>query len=353
MRSDHGNLAPVDTSLSSSYALLSTWLKRLFALLAFGVVVYLFWPLLRELRNVAVLIKQAGWEWIGFAVLTQVISYSCLAALNYLLLQPFQGRITFWQLMALLPAMAFIEVALPSGGLSGVILRARLLKRNAFSIEASSFTLLMESLYLATAMITASVYGVWYLIQGRGLNLGRLALLASVTISLLVVGLLFFRGVHDKKKGRRWANWLAIRWNRIMKALHRPVFRMEDLEARLDNFYAGLYEMERIPRGYLLGTAIGRVSLDIISLGMCFIAFHYAISPGILLTGYGLMMILSGLAALPGGLGLADVSLAVVFSRLGAPGAVAVAAALTYRLIAFWLVRFVGFVSWQVMEMRI
>jgi len=128
---------------------------------------------------------------------------------------------------------------------------------------------------------------------------------------------------------------------------------MEDLEARLDNFYAGLYEMERIPRGYLLGAAIGRVSLDIISLGMCFIAFHYAISPGILLTGYGLMMILSGLAALPGGLGLADVSLAVVFSRLGAPGAVAVAAALTYRLIAFWLVRFVGFVSWQVMEMRI
>jgi uncharacterized protein (TIRG00374 family) len=65
-----------------------------------------------------------------------------------------------------------------------------------------------------------------------------------------------------------------------------------------------------------------------------------------------LVLVLSGLAALPGGLGLVDASLAVIFARLGAPGAVAVAAALSYRLIAFWLVRFIGFVSWQILEAR-
>jgi hypothetical protein len=46
---------------------------------------------------------------------------------------------------------------------------------------------------------------------------------------------------------------------------------------------------------------------------------------------------LSGLAALPGGPGLAEVSAAVVFSRLGVPSAVAIAGSLTYRLIAFRL----------------
>ncbi len=68
--------------------------------------------------------------------------------------------------------------------------------------------------------------------------------------------------------------------------------------------------------------------------------------------GYGLMLLLSGLAALPGGLGLTEASLAVIFARLGAPGAVAIAAALTYRLLAFWLLRLVGFASWQVLEVR-
>jgi uncharacterized protein (TIRG00374 family) len=92
--------------------------------------------------------------------------------------------------------------------------------------------------------------------------------------------------------------------------------------------------------------------LDVASLGACFLAFNYFISFGVLLTGYGLMLLLSGLASLPGGLGMADLSLSVIYARLGAPGAVAVAAALSYRLIAWWLLRFIGFVSWQVLEAR-
>jgi uncharacterized protein (TIRG00374 family) len=96
----------------------------------------------------------------------------------------------------------------------------------------------------------------------------------------------------------------------------------------------------------------GRVLLDVASLGVCFAIFHYDIPLGVLLTGYGLTLLLSGLASLPGGLGLADLSLAVIYARLGAPGAVAVAAALCYRLIAFWLLRLIGFVTWQVLEVH-
>ena len=87
-----------------------------------------------------------------------------------------------------------------------------------------------------------------------------------------------------------------------------------------------------------------------LTLGACFLAFSYPISPGILLTGYGMMQALSVLGIRPGGLGLADASLAVIYARLGAPGAVAVAAALTYRLIAYWGLRFIGFITWQILE---
>jgi uncharacterized protein (TIRG00374 family) len=86
------------------------------------------------------------------------------------------------------------------------------------------------------------------------------------------------------------------------------------------------------------------------ALGACFAAFGYWLPPGTLLTGYGLMLLLSGLAALPGGLGLADASLAVIFARLSAPGAVSLVAALSYRLISFWLLRLIGFLSWQILE---
>ena len=69
-----------------------------------------------------------------------------------------------------------------------------------------------------------------------------------------------------------------------------------------------------------------------------------------MLTGYGMILVLSGLASLPGGLGVADVSVPVVFAGLGVQAPIALAAGLTYRLVAFWLLRFLGFVSWQVLE---
>src|SRR6266536_1706908 len=162
---------------SRSYSRARVWLRRLLSIFAFGVVLYLFWPLIGELRNVVDLFKEAQWAGLGFAICIEFTSYICVTMLNYLLLSPFSGKIGFWRLMAVLPAMAFIEVALPSAGLSGLVLRARLLSKNGYSAEASSFTVLIESIYIAGVMIIVSLAGVWYLLQSGGISLTQLAIL--------------------------------------------------------------------------------------------------------------------------------------------------------------------------------
>jgi len=338
---------------SGSYSGLGVWIRRILSLFAFGVVLYLFWPLIGELRTVIDLYKHAQWGWLGLAISIQFISYVCLAALNYLLLSPFSGKIGFWRLMAVLPAMAFIEVAVPSAGLSGVVLRARLLGKNGYSPEASSFTLLMEIIYIAAVTVIVSSAGVWYLLKSGGIHPGQLAGLIVILMLLIIGGFLFYRIGLDKRRGLLWAEGIVMQWNRVMQAFGRPAISTENLTNRVNHFYEGLSQLKRIPQIFLFGMAVGRVVLDVATLGACFIAFRYTISFGILRIGYGLVLVLSGLAALPGGLGLVDASLAVIFARLGAPGAVAVAAALSYRLIAFWLIRFIGFVSWQILEARV
>ena len=77
-----------------------------------------------------------------------------------------------------------------------------------------------------------------------------------------------------------------------------------------------------------------------------------AISPGTHYTGYGLILTFGGLATLPGGIGMVDAYVPVISSWLSVPGSVALAAGLVYRLIAFWLLRFFGFLSWQYLENR-
>ena len=93
---------------------MNSWLRRGISLVALAVVVYLFWPLLKEIRAAARLFASARWGWLVAAGALQLASYSGLTWLNVLALRPFPGRIGFWRLMLVLTTMAFITSAVPS-----------------------------------------------------------------------------------------------------------------------------------------------------------------------------------------------------------------------------------------------
>jgi uncharacterized protein (TIRG00374 family) len=320
--------------------------------LAAGVMIYLFWPFIGELRGAWAVLRTAHWGWLIVAVLIHFLSYASLTGLNYLLLKPFKGKISYWRLMAILPSIAFIEVALPSGGASGLVMRTRFLGQNGYSVEASTFTNIMETIYLAIFFLGISLSGLWYLIRTGELHTLQLIILSALALVMLVGSIVIYRAGRERRKGKALARRLLVYWNRLMLKVRRPIFQEEGLEARLDLFYDGLSQLGQARRWPFLLTAGTRVLLDVATLGVCMAIFHYAMPLGALLTAYGLTLVMSGLAALPGGLGLAELSMSVIYARLGAPGAVAIAAALSYRMIAFWLIRVAGFITWQVLEVR-
>jgi putative heme transporter len=326
------------------------WLKRALTLVLFAILLYLFWPLVKEFRNLGVIIRQANWGWLLAAVVIQLISYGFLAELNRLLLRPFPGQIGFWRMMAVLPAMAFIEVTIPSAGASGVILRARLLGKSGYSAETSTFTVALETMFVGVLMASVSLLGIGYMFREGEIRPFQVITLAMIAAILFVAGGFAVWFGRDRERVKR----LLLHWNEIanrwLERYHRKTTPAEQVIQRMNEFYNGLTWLRHRPTWPYWLTSLGRVSLDVACLAACFAAFNYTIAAGPLLTGYGLMLLISGLAALPGGLGMADLSLSIIYARLGAPGAVAIAAALSYRLIAWWMVRFIGFITWQVLE---
>jgi uncharacterized protein (TIRG00374 family) len=326
------------------------WIRRAIALAALGVVVYLFWPLLKDIRAAASLFRTARWQWLAIALLFQAGSYSCLTWLNVLALKPFSGRIGFGRLTLVLTAMAFITAAVPSAGASGIVLRARLLARFGYTVEASTFSLLLELIYVVVGTLLAGLFGLGYLLQiGR---LAALEIVLLVAVVLLAVGSVWvgWRLISNPLRSLRLVQWLIGTWNRLAGRLRLKLLDPRAVESRLSAFDQGLQELRLVPRWMFYVAAAGRVLLDVATLGACFALLGHLIRPDILLISYGLLMVISSLAILPGGLGLADVSLPVLFNRLGVPGSLALAAGLTYRLLAFWLVRFIGFIGWQLLE---
>jgi uncharacterized protein (TIRG00374 family) len=319
---------------------------------AFGVLLVLFLPLMKEIRSAADLLRTANWLWLPLILLIQIVSYASLTWLNLMVLSLFPGKISFVRMCAMLTSMSFIAVAIPSAGVSGIALRAHLLGKYGFTTEAAAFSLALETVFLSAVMAFVGSTGFFYLVQ-RGelaaLQIAGLIVLMAIFIFLVWGG---WRTLLDENRSRQMALTLAENWNRAFFVRRRPTILLDltQVDQRLVNFRSQVRQISTLPLAWLLAAAFGRVFLDVVTLGVCFRMFGAIIFPGRLLIGYGLMLLLSSLASLPGGLGLADVSVPVLFTRLGVPGPVALAGGLLYRLIAFWLMRFIGFFSWQVLE---
>ena len=326
------------------------WLRRALTLIFLGLLIYFFWPLLGEIRAAAALFRTANWSWLVVALFLQLISYGFLTWLNALSLQPFSGKIGFGQLTAVLTSMAFISIAVPSAGISGVAMRVRLLRKYGYLPEEALFSMVVETVLELIALVSVGIVGVAYLVEsGRveGSNVLFLGVIGIASTATMWAGWIL---VRDPVRSRRIAFKLLSAWNRIGGRFKR--FEQDYVDERLTFFQTNLRRYQSSALWKLPLSAYGKVFLDVLSLGACFQLFGYSITPSTLFVGYGLVLTFSGMGALPGGLATTDAMVPVIFSWLRVPGSFAIAAGLTYRLVAYWLVRFVGYISWLFLERR-
>jgi hypothetical protein len=95
----------------------------------------------------------------------------------------------------------------------------------------------------------------------------------------------------------------------------------------------------------LLG-AFASIAFDMLTLYFLFVAVGHNVSPGILLAGYGLPLILGKMAFLvPGGVGVIEGSMVALYDSLKVPDAFSVVVILGYRLVSFWLPTVLGFIA--------
>lgn len=118
-----------------------------------------------------------------------------------------------------------------------------------------------------------------------------------------------------------------------------------------------LTRMREIPLGP--ASAAGVVALaaavwtaDFGCLLFSFRAVHAPIPWGGVLLAYGVAQVAGSLPVIPGGLGIVEGSLAVVLAAYGAGRGQALAAALAFRMVSFWLAIAIGWIGFGVLGCR-
>jgi uncharacterized membrane protein YbhN (UPF0104 family) len=310
----------------------------LLPLLLLGLAVHLILPQIATLEQSLQVIKGMVLWAIALAVVAQVLSYVGSGFLLQAIVVVVGQRLSV--VRGILITMAASSIGLVAGGMVGnAAATYRWVRRSGVSAEGAMLAGWLPSLFNNGALIVTGIFGLLHLLVVHELStLQAIGFGLTLLVLSLIVGVVLW-GVHHHLQLTALAVRVASRW----AGLRRQPYHPATTEAAVGRLFSA-WDVLRAGgwRGPALGAALNIV-FDMLTLYSLFIAAGHAVSPGVLLAGYGLPLLLGKVTFLPGGVGIVEGTMAALYGGLGVPDGVTVVVILTYRVLSFWLPVLLGF----------
>lgn len=331
--------------------------KRLLPLLI--TVLFAFFIFRRGIRwqDFQAVVHQAKWGWLLVALFWQAASYGAVTSLNEILLQHYGARVPWRQQYLIQLAMAFIEAVIPSAAISGAVLRVRLLKSHGVKPDVATATTIAEMILVFGSVVLLALPVAWIAalkgVPGIGGNAGFwLFILIALSFGAVIMHRQW-RTPHFSDIRRRAARRLSHLWDAQIR--YRWPQRLDSwpsdrMGERIHYLSSEMWVLLRERPLAILLVLLARSLFEALGLMMCFYALGQTLPLPTLILVYTLTIAADSLGAIPGGIGLAEVSLTAVYTGFGLSLENAVAIALAYRLTNYWLPRFAGGLSWLWLE---
>ncbi len=327
--------APVRGRRRVRRALRRAW-PAIRVVIGFGLAAIALWVLSSkssELEGFSTIFRTFDWWWVGPAVLAEIGSYFCFAAMQYELLKAGHLRPPWTPLVKLTFASQAITNSLPIGNAVASVYGFRWFRRfgadNTLAVWALVGTLVAASVSLSLL----AVLGLGVATQ-EGASLDLVPVLIGTFVVMLGIGSLFVyeRPLHALLSG-------ALRLSVAVTGRPRG-----DTVGLIDRITAWMTAV-RLSWGQ-----IGRIItwgtmnwlLDCACFAMMFLALDVPIPWKGLLLAYGAGQLAASLPITPGGLGVVEGSITVALVAFGGPEASTAYAVLLYRVISFWMILVVG-----------
>ncbi|HEX4128195.1 MAG TPA: YbhN family protein [Acidimicrobiales bacterium] len=304
--------------------------------IGFALVAVSLWALsskTSELEGFHTVFRHFDWWWVAPAVVAEIASYFCFAAMQFELLGAGHLRAPWRPLVKLTFASQAITNSLPIGNAVASVYGFRWFRRfgadNTLAVWALAGTLVAATVSLSLV----AILGLGVAAQ-EGASLDLVPVLIGTFLVTLGIGSLFVyeRPLHAVLS---WAVTLSV------AVTGRP--RGDTVEL-IDRITAWMTAVR------LSWTEIGRIIiwgtlnwlLDCACFAMMFLALGAPIPWKGLLLAYGAGQLAASLPITPGGLGVVEGSITVALVAFGGPEASTAYAVLLYRLISFWMILVVG-----------
>ena len=290
-----------------------------------------------ELAGVTSYLDHLGWYWLVVAAAAESGSILCYAALQGRLLAAGRVRVGLVPLTAITLAGNAIQNSLPGGPVFSAVFAFRQFRRRAADDILAGWVLVAATALLMITLVAVAAVGL-SVASGAGTALNLVGVIGGMVVFAIAV-------VVAWSRRRPIARGLTGVLRLVQRVLRRPkgdpAELVEQVLARIDAV---------TPRGtdWALSAALALANwvLDICCLMTCFLAVGAPVPWRGLLLAYGAAQLAVNLPITPGGLGVVEGSLTIALVAYGGSEASTVAAVLLYRLLSFWVLLPLGYVSW-------
>ena len=314
------------------------WLRWVVVLALLALAVHLIIPQLGNLQDSArVLRTMKPWA-VGLAIVSEMLSYVALGFMMKRIVGLTGQELTLHRAFGV--TLASGSVGLIAGGLVGIGGSSfRWLRDAGIRAEGALLAGWLPTLLNASTIGVFALIGMVELVIVQRLSTGLwIAFGLSLGVLLGVGGAVFWAMGHRQKAKDLLARGQA-RWARFRKQQPDPEPLMGTVDRLFDAF---LILKTRGWKAPVAGAAVG-VLLDMGAMFWLYVAARNLVTPGKLLSGYALPLLIGKVAVIPGGIGVVEGAMVALYHGFGVPTATAVLVVLAYRVIAFWMPNLLGF----------
>jgi uncharacterized protein (TIRG00374 family) len=284
---------------------------------------------------------------VALAVLSEMLSYLALGFMMKRIVGLTGQVLTLHRAFGV--TLASGSVGLVAGGLVGIGGSSfRWLRDAGIRPEGALLAGWLPTLLNAMTIAVFALVGMVELVIVQDLSVALwIAFSLSLSALVAVAAAAFWASGHREAAKKR-----LCRVQERLARLRRKEPQPEKLMSTVDRLFDAFHILKT--RGWkapVAGAALG-VVFDMGCMFWLYVAARHLVTPGKLLSGYALPLLIGKVAVIPGGIGVVEGTMIALYHGFRVPTATAVLVVLGYRVIAFWMPNLLGFAIIPLLQIR-
>lgn len=327
-------------------------LKNIIVLILLLIGLYLLLPKLVGLEQAIFLLSRINKFYLVLAIVAKIISFIGATWLLGIIFLRLGDKINFWIRFRLSSISAFTMHFLPIGAAGSAAFEYSYLHKR--KVDPGSILLM----WILRLVFNYSGFIIIFLISlvlvPTYPSLSFSPKIISPIILILILSTIFytvFLYKHREKFLLTWKKLFTLINKVLIRFKQRPIPQEKQIEIFEDIYQGiGLFGQKKRSSIYAILSAIIYWLGDIACLYFVFLSFGFSIGLGILIFGYCVATLLGNLSFIPGGMGVTEGTMVLIFSSLGVEPTVALTAVLVFRLFSFWMWIPIGLYSFLALQ---